>query len=105
MGYAPSYLNSSTVYYSYDAHYFYTDYFKMIDDYRNGTSTNAINVNNPYYNYYQYLPLHSQTNYTAAELNAFIASKYTEKPTSTSTSTLKANQSLLVNDKILVSIL
>ncbi|WP_294562860.1 dockerin type I domain-containing protein [uncultured Traorella sp.] len=98
MGYAPSYLNSSTVYYSYDAHYFYTDYFKMIDDYRNGTSTNAINVNNPYYNYYQYLPLHSQTNYTAAELNAFIASKYTEKPTSTSTSTLKANQSLLVNE-------
>lgn len=98
IGYAPSYLSSSTVYYSYDAHYFYTDYFKMIDDYRNGTSTSAVNANNPYYNYYQYLPLHSQTSYTAEELDAFIASKYTEKPTSTSTSDLKANQSLLVNE-------
>ena len=31
-GNAPSYLSSGTTYYSYDGHYFYTDYAVMLDD-------------------------------------------------------------------------
>ena len=98
MGYAPEYLKPSTVYYSYDGHYFYTDYFKMIDDYRSDQTLNAVNASLPYYNYYQFLPLHSKTNYTAEDLNQLIASRYTEKPTSNNPSDLKSNQSLLVNE-------
>lgn len=97
VGYAPNYLKASTVYYSYDGHYFYTDYFKMIDDYRNGVSTNAVNKNNPYYNYYQYLPFHSSTNYTKDAFNQFIASKYSAKATN-NYSALTKTQSLLFNE-------
>ncbi|MGN1343310.1 MAG: glucosaminidase domain-containing protein [Traorella sp.] len=75
IGYAPSYLENGATYFSYDAHYFYDDYYKMIDDYRNQTTTNAINPNEPYYNYYQYLPMHSKTNYTAEELNTYLEAK------------------------------
>lgn len=98
VGDAPDYLKSSTVYYSYDGHYFYTDYFKMIDDYRTSTSKNAVNPDQPYYNYYQFLPLHSQTNYTAEELDSFIKSRYSEKPTSKDPIDLKNTQSLLVDE-------
>ena len=57
-GPAPSYLKEGTKYYSYDGHYFYTysNFDSMISDYNNGTRTNSVNPNSPYFNYYQYLP-------------------------------------------------
>lgn len=74
-GPAPSYLSAGVKYYSYDGHYFYTDYGVMISDYQNNTRANSVNPDNPYYNYYQYLPLRSSTSYSADALNAMIGSK------------------------------
>ena len=71
-GNAPSYLSSGTTYYSYDGHYFYTDYAVMLDDYRSETRSHSVNPDSPYYNYFQYLPLRSETSYSAADLNGMI---------------------------------
>lgn len=73
-GNAPGYLQSGVRYYSYDGHYFYTyeNYGLMLEDYRNGNRSHSVNPYSPYYNYFQFLPLRSQTNYTAEELNAMI---------------------------------
>lgn len=67
-----SYMKTGTTYYSYDGHYFYTNYATMISDYQNNTRKNSINPNNPYYNYYQYLPLRGLSSYSASELNNII---------------------------------
>lgn len=69
VGYQQSYMSSNATYYSYDGHYFYTSYAKMIDDYRNGNYNNSINSNSPYYNYYQYLTHRSSTTFSAAMFN------------------------------------
>jgi hypothetical protein len=71
---APEYLDEGYRYYSYDNHYFYTDFKVMTDDLRNDTYENAVNTNQPYYNYYQYLSFRTKTNYTAEELNTYINS-------------------------------
>ncbi len=85
VGYAPSYMKSGTTYYSYDGHYFYTDYDDMISDYgtasisgyriKEGTYSKAVNSNNPYYNYYQFLSHRSVSKFSASELNSYISSK------------------------------
>lgn len=76
-GPAPSYLKSGTKYYSYDGHYFYTEdnFGNMLDDYNNNTRAHAVNASTPYYNYFQYLPLRSQSNYTSSTLNTIINNK------------------------------
>ena len=74
-GPAPSYLTDGVEYYSYDGHYFYKEYAVMLDDYRDETRTNSVNAKNPYYNYYQYLPLRSKVSYTGKELNSLINAK------------------------------
>lgn len=74
-GNAPSYLSSGTTYYSYDGHYFYTDYAVMLDDYRSETRSHSVNPDSPYYNYFQYLPLRSKSNYSVAELNSLVNAK------------------------------
>lgn len=76
-GPAPSYLSSGTTYYSYDGHYFYTNYGTMITDYQKNTRSHSVNANNPYYNYFQYLPLRSKTGYSAAQLSSAINGKAT----------------------------
>ena len=68
---APSYLEENVFYYSYDGHYFYKDFKKMIDDYLNKTYENALNFDSPYYNYYEYLPFHSLTNYDYKEIDDY----------------------------------
>ena len=68
----PEGLSNNVYYFSYDGHYFYKDQYKMIDDYRNGNYNNAVNKNTPFYNYYQYLPNHSKTNYSAVNINQYI---------------------------------
>ena len=74
LGDAPSYLNANTSYYSYDGHYFYTDFKTMINDYKNNVYTHAVNANTPYYNYFMYLPCRSKTSLTAAQLDQYTAS-------------------------------
>jgi len=74
-GSAPSYLQAGIEYYSYDGHYFYTDYGVMLEDYQNGTRSASVNPGNPYYNYYQYLPFRSRTSYNGAELNGLIGAR------------------------------
>ena len=78
VGYKPGYLQSGLKYYSYDGHYFYSDFSKMIGDYQNNTYANAVNANSPYYNYYQYLSLHTTASFTAEQYNAHVAAKKKE---------------------------
>lgn len=84
LGPKPSYLKSGVNYYSYDGNYFYDDYEEMIEDYRNETFRHAVNYDEPYYNYYQYLPMHSKTNLTANDINNYVRKSlgYTSIPTS-----------------------
>ena len=63
----PDYLEDNATYYSYDGKYFYTSFNEMIDDYLSDTSESAVNNDNPYYNYYLYLPVRSYTNITLEE--------------------------------------
>ena len=67
-------MKSNTVYYSYDGHYFYTTYQKMIDDYKANTRKNSINASKPYYNYYQYVSSRTKTSFTASDLNGYVKS-------------------------------
>ena len=69
--YAPSYLKEDVDYYSYDGHYFYDNFKTMSDDYSNNTYENAINYEEPYYNYYMYLPFRSLSNYSYNEINDY----------------------------------
>ena len=71
VGNIPSYLSNNTTYYSYDGHYFYASYNRMIDDYKNGVYSNSVNSNNPYYNYFQYFPARSKTSLTASQLDQY----------------------------------
>lgn len=74
-GEAPSYLAEGVKYYGYDGHYFYQDYQRMIADYQSGSRAGAVNPDQPYYNYFQYLPLRSVSNYGAADLSQVINTK------------------------------
>ena len=71
LGPAPSFMNQNTKYYSYDGNYFYTDINQLMSDAKLDNHNNAINSNNPYYNYYQYLPGRSKTSYTADDINRY----------------------------------
>ncbi len=65
------FMKEGDTYYSCDGHFFYDDYLKMIDDIRNETQENALNEE-PYYNYYQFLPYRSLSSYSAAELEYYL---------------------------------
>lgn len=69
---APDYLKEGNKYYSYDGKYFYSKYSDMIDDYLEEDSMKAINYENPYYNYYEFLPLRSYTNITLEDLKTYL---------------------------------
>lgn len=92
-------------YYSYDGHYFYTDMKVMLRDYQNGITSSAVNANNPYYNYYQYLSFRTKTNYNAANLNAFIASRVSNsKMTDTGDTFIDAQNKYGVNAALMFAI-
>lgn len=74
-GPAPAYLKNGIKYYSYDGHYFYTNYTTMLNDYQSNHRNNSVNKTKPFYNYFQYLPLRSQTSYNSSALNKAINSK------------------------------
>lgn len=75
-GKAPSYIKSGKTYISYDGNYFYDDteagLKKLIADYNAGKRTQSINPNDPYYNYFQYLPARSQTKLTAKDFDNYL---------------------------------
>jgi len=71
LGRMPNELENNHKYYSYDGNYFYDDYKLMINDYLNNKYDNATNKTK-YENYYQYLDIHSYTNYTVDDLNYYI---------------------------------
>lgn len=75
VGYQQDYMTNGATYYSYDGHYFYNTYEEMVDDYAADTYTKAINANEPYYNYYQYLSHRTKTNFTEEQIDAYIKSK------------------------------
>lgn len=85
VGEMQSYMKNNVYYYSYDGHYFYTDYIDMLDDYLSDTRANAINANEPYYNYYQFVSNRSKTGFTADDINNYVkyylGSSYTSAKT------------------------
>lgn len=92
IGNIPSYLSNNTTYYSYDGHYFYASYNRMIDDYKNGVYSNSVNSNNPYYNYFQYLPARSKTSLTASQLDQYTIQMVSSGKLLNSGSSLISNQ-------------
>lgn len=71
IGPKPDMLNNGT-YYSYDGHYFYTNLTTLVKDYKKGNYNNAVNKNNPYYNYYMYLSNHTRTSYSSINIDEYI---------------------------------
>ncbi len=106
VGYAQPYMKNGDVYYSYDGNYFYKDYMAMLKDYRNENRANSINPTQPYYNYYQYLPLRSRTVYSGSELNSIINSKVkaNSKMKNIGESIIKAQDTYGVNGLILAGV-
>lgn len=102
VGYKPGYLMQGINYYSYDGHYFYTQFDKMISDYRNNTYSNAVNVNAPYYNYYQYLSMHSTANCTAEQYDAHVAAKVSSSKMLTTGSAFVATQNKYTINSLLM---
>lgn len=72
VGKAPSYLVQGNTYYSYDGHYFYTDYSVMLEDYKAENRNRAVNAQTPYFNYFQYLPFRSVTSYNSDSLDGSV---------------------------------
>lgn len=90
VGKAPSWMNSNVKYYSYDGIYFYNHWNQI-----KVNGSGAVNQNNPFYNYYQYLPYRSKSVYTASAFDSFTNSYgYSKVPTG---STAASNESQLVN--------
>lgn len=73
---SPDNLNDNQEYFSYDGVYFYDEFSKMINDYRKGSHENSVNAENPYYNYYLFLPHRSLTNYNSNQLKELIQKNY-----------------------------
>src|SRR5699024_2769130 len=94
------YLTEGTKYYSYDGHYFYTDYAVMSADYQNGSNgASAVNAGNPFYNYFQFLDMRSSTGYTADTLNSILASAMTNAGIDPSSSKLTGTGQAFVENQ------
>lgn len=77
-GPAPDYLEAGVEYYSYDGHYFYTDLDTMAADYKSGIRDNSVNPEDPFFNYFQYLPMRSYSEYSVDELTELINSRVSD---------------------------
>lgn len=90
----PEFSNPNQDLYSYDGHYFYSAFSDMADDERNQSHAHALNINKPYYNYYQFLSHRARSSYFAADINWYISNYlgYTGKPVG---NTAASNESLL----------
>lgn len=61
-------------YYSYDSNYFYTSLELMLNDYKNGVYSNAVNKI-PYYNYYMYSSVRTKSKVTSDDLKNYLDSR------------------------------
>lgn len=95
LGPKPDFMKKNTEYYSYDGIYFYTNYGVMVADYEQGHFDHAENADEPTYNYYQYLPIHSVSKVSGDDLNDYIEDELKFTSTPSSYSGIKANQSML----------
>lgn len=82
----PEMLSIGT-YYSYDGNYFYTSMKALLQDYKNGNYEQAVNKNNPYYNYYQYLAFRTKTNYTLENIDQYLSKRTSDSSKMRSTGT------------------
>lgn len=77
-GDAPSYMTVGAQYLSFDGHYFYpatvAGMNSLISNYNAGHRNNAINKNNPYYNYFQWISARSQTKLTTNDFRNYLTS-------------------------------
>ncbi len=81
LGQVPAMMEQNTKYYSFDGNYFYTELDKMLEDYYNNNYENSINKDEPYFNYYMYVPTHNKSNYTAEDFDQAIkAQGFTRAP-------------------------
>lgn len=97
-GPAPSYLNEGVKYFSYDGHYFYTDYSVMLSDYQNGANgASAVNAGNPFYNYFQFLNMTTSTAYSAGELDGILNTAMTNAGIDPGSSKLTGTGNSFVN--------
>ncbi len=77
---APNFIQANKRYFSFDSIYYYDNLISMLEDYRNDTTTRAVNQT-PYYPYYLYLPNRSKTGYTAADFDQYMVSRgFTKEP-------------------------
>lgn len=83
LGPAPQELRENGKYYSFDGNYFYNDLITMLNDYKNNTFQNSVNVAEAYYNYYMFLPYRTKTNYSAGDINDYftLTKGFSSKPT------------------------
>ncbi|MGL5915750.1 MAG: glucosaminidase domain-containing protein, partial [Culicoidibacterales bacterium] len=65
-------LQDNVKYYSYDGKYFYTNPELIAPDMNDGVANSAVNVNDPYYNYFQNLPFNSKAAATATQIDTYI---------------------------------
>lgn len=74
LGEALPYLKEGCSYYSYDGHYFYEQQQieAMLDDYKEGEFVHSVNATNPYYDYYKYVSIRSQTCITSKQLEQYM---------------------------------
>ncbi len=70
LGPKPTSINNGK-YYSYDGTYFYSSLKTMLSDYKAGNYNNAVNKDNPYYNYYMYLPHRTKTTYSSINIDEY----------------------------------
>lgn len=94
VGYQQSYMSNGQKYYSYDGHYFYKTFENMIDDYQSDSHSRAINANNPYYNYFQYLSMRTTSRYSGTQYN-----DYVKKVKSNAESAMKTTGNDFVNSQ------
>lgn len=67
----PNYLENKT-YYSFDGTYFYNSFKELVTDLKNNNHDLSVNKNNPYYNYYMYLPHRGISNYSGDDIDSYL---------------------------------
>lgn len=72
LGQAPESLKENEFYFSYDGHFFYTDFAGMHQDVLSNETNDAQNAENPYYNYFMMLPHRSVSNHRLSDATSFL---------------------------------
>lgn len=65
----PKGLSNDRVYYSVDGIYYYTNYNTMINDFKASRRSGAANAKYPYFDYYTYVPLRTQTRISGSAMD------------------------------------